>query len=656
MKKILKTTLILAVLMVTVLAFTQNVEAEKRRGVMGCNAAGFGSVGSRLPSGSHVPVWDYAVSLNTNILIYKECILDGVVNALRQAVLGKMIQAGFTTVNTGFGGDPQFVTNLPIHLKERKLNPRAKEIYTGKETDNLCAPFKNTVRTSLQEYYAQKTNKPYQRYSCTADATKQEACFNGDFYACGGIKGLSDLLSNPSNLALFAQFEAEDYLNASLAAEKENEITKLNWGRGFRSAEKKQDVTLADGTTVTIDRIITPGYLIAEYASELLGTGLRQMENADEIDEVIGKLMSNLGTRVIADGNGLAGIEPFLGAIVEESYSEGKSRLVELTLNSLRSAITNENTIKSSLEDVVQIIIKAKTDIRATDLQCLDKMVAIVEKKTRTDLCMSTIGTTTACAVTKSREYDTSKVETFESSRQKVSMMGYAKTAGTVSTKYKKGGTTKGLADTSTGGSYLKYTSPGQDLSSLPNGTISPYATKDSHTTSGNISFTKTLVGTQSVYKFSYDLPDVTVTAVSPVSSTTTASTVNVILSLEKNHSESEIESVNAGSVGYETLKTVYGHINTVDTLIKQLESAKTELADKRSTEAVNAAEAILNNARTDSASFKFAEDMKSKKSSIAALPAEIKDCWTSTDGSGCGSPKWCTDTMLEANWVNYKK
>ncbi len=650
-------TILFIIIAVSIITFVPYDTSEAaRRGVLGCNAAGFGSVGSRTPSGAHVPVWDYATSYNTNILIYKECILDGVVNTFKEAAIARTTRTGINTINTGINGSPMFVENINTHFTERILNPRATQIYSGKETDNISAPFKQEIRAALQKSYEQRKNKPYESYTCPIESSKVQACLDGDFKGCGGLQGFYNFTSNPSCNPLFAYNAAQQYFDNELRAAAEQERMKLDWGRGFRSVEKAQTITLADGSTVTVNKIVTPGYLIAQYASQLLGTGLRQLENADEIDEIIGLLMSNIGTQMLANINGLSGLsqsiagtDSYLDSIVGESLGRGKEQLVTLTLNSLNAALQNEATILTSLETVANTILTAKNSIRNTDLQCLDKVIAEAEHATKNELCISSMGTTTGCGVTVSRIYDYNTVETYESSRQRVSISGYARGSNAISTEYSGGGRTIGRTNTTVSGTYNKYTSAGQDLSDLDDGNISPFAEETTasstfRTYSGEEDFVKTSRNGQPVYKFSYDLPDVTITAISP---TSTVAKLEKVLDLKKNHTELVIES-NSGTK-YQVLAELYGHIGSIKKVIQDLQDAKSKLTSEQTNEAINAAEEILSKSRTDQSAFIFAEDMKNKSAAIAALHNETRDDWTKTGG-------WCSTAKIQSDWRNYIK
>ncbi len=634
------------------LIFASKTYAEyQRQGVMGCNAAGFQSVGSRVPNGAHVPVWDYATSLNTNILVFKECVLDGVNQRLIKALLAKMIQQGITAINEGFDGAPAYVENLSLHLKERVADKRAKEIYSGAETDNLCSPFKDDIKGLLKKRYQLRSNKPNDVFTCRVEQTKQDACAKGDFYGCGGFSGMKEVMGDPANNPFLAYIEAQKYLDKQVKMAVEQEKMRLNWGNGFKSATKEQTITLADGSTVTVNRVVTPGFILANYASQLIGSGLQQMQNADEIDEVVGQLMRNVGTETLTSEGGLYGLKQYLTNMTNEEYEGGRGSLVNLTLNSLDSAINNENTMIDSLKEALSAIINAKKGLRNTELQCLEKVINVASNKTKDELCISTMGTTTGCSATIAREYDTSVVETYEDSPQKVKMLGYADSSGNISLKYKgKNGQIAGKERTTASGSYHKFEVGAKDLTSLPDGNIKPYASKGSHTTLGNFYLTKETVNGEAVFKFSYDLPDVRITATSPTS------TKSITLNLNKFHSRDELETRNSGATDYSTIKNIYSTIGQIKALIKELEDAKTALQQNKDKQSINNAEDVLSRSSNDSAAFAFTEDMKGKLGSIRAIPADVGDCWKNTDEPGCASPSWCTDESILANWRNFIK
>ncbi|MEK7155884.1 MAG: hypothetical protein AAB734_03320, partial [Patescibacteria group bacterium] len=58
-----------------------------RDGIFGCRAAQYANIGTLTAIGGvYVPVTDAAVTLNTGYLVYKECVLDGVVAMIKNDI------------------------------------------------------------------------------------------------------------------------------------------------------------------------------------------------------------------------------------------------------------------------------------------------------------------------------------------------------------------------------------------------------------------------------------------------------------------------------------------------------------------------------------------------------------------------------------------
>src|SRR3984957_17985532 len=118
--------LILAILMALVpaLSFAQTAPANTNsspttigvpqgfNGIFSCNQNGayamsVGALGAT--GGVYVPVADASVELNTGTLVYKECVLRGVVDAQRMAATAGFAQQGTNAVLTGNNGAALFM-------------------------------------------------------------------------------------------------------------------------------------------------------------------------------------------------------------------------------------------------------------------------------------------------------------------------------------------------------------------------------------------------------------------------------------------------------------------------------------------------------------------------------------------------------------------
>lgn len=88
--------------------------AFRRQGVFGCSLNGSYSMSVGALSavgGVYVPVNDAAVTLNTGYLVYKECVLRGVVDRQRENVSATLQRQQINTYAKGRDGQPYFSTD-----------------------------------------------------------------------------------------------------------------------------------------------------------------------------------------------------------------------------------------------------------------------------------------------------------------------------------------------------------------------------------------------------------------------------------------------------------------------------------------------------------------------------------------------------------------
>jgi len=97
-----------------------------------------------------------------------------------------------------------------------------------------------------------------------------------------------NLFINPENSLANLTFLAGAELERRLKETRSFEEQKLAWGQGFFSYEYCDQQIYDTGDADKRNcRIITPGSLIKDHVSLVLGSAIRQIENADEYDERI---------------------------------------------------------------------------------------------------------------------------------------------------------------------------------------------------------------------------------------------------------------------------------------------------------------------------------------------------------------------------------
>jgi hypothetical protein len=231
----------------------------------------------------------------------KELSLDSLANAAAKVMLRSVTNSVVTWINSGFQGSPAFVTN-PERFFLESGDKIVGEFLTGTELDYLCGPFAEDIRFKLQTVYG-STLPDHNQCRLTgilAEADKYEQYVGGDF-SKGGWQSWISVSQNPQNNPLEAFVAAKNELENRLSDNKENRLNEINWGDGF--LPYRECKTLNDnGTCKEYGDIKTPGKIIEEQLNETLGSGGRQLEVADELNEIINALVGQLVQTVFVDG------------------------------------------------------------------------------------------------------------------------------------------------------------------------------------------------------------------------------------------------------------------------------------------------------------------------------------------------------------------
>jgi hypothetical protein len=81
----------------------------------------------------------------------------------------------------------------------------------------------------------------------------------------------------------------------------------MNWGQGLLSFQTCEEEDPDSKACLKYSDIKTPGTVINEQLGRALGSGLTQLELADEFDEIVGALIGQLMEQVVTQVNGLRG-------------------------------------------------------------------------------------------------------------------------------------------------------------------------------------------------------------------------------------------------------------------------------------------------------------------------------------------------------------
>jgi hypothetical protein len=219
--------------------------------------------------------------------------LDSIATTILKRSLEAIANSTVDWINSGFDGNPTFVTDPGQHFLNI-ADSVAGEYIEGAGLSGLCSPFQASIRISLQQNYMRSTGRSSASNSqCTLTGIVGNIeNFYQDFSE-GGWAGWLSMTQNDNNNPYGAYIKAEIELDSRLANVLKIEEDQLNWGQGFLSTKGP------DG------QIRTPGTVIEGQLQNVLGTGVRQLELADEFDEIIGALVSQLLQRTVFSQGGL---------------------------------------------------------------------------------------------------------------------------------------------------------------------------------------------------------------------------------------------------------------------------------------------------------------------------------------------------------------
>jgi len=236
-------------------------------------------------------------------LVLKEFVLDDLAFIIAKALLSALTNSLVSWIQSGFQGNPAFVDDLGGFLLS--VDARVFEEFLGSGViDLLCSPWKFDLQFALEFDFALGTRSEAQ---CTLDNIVEnlDQFVAGDFDQ-GGWDGWFELTqrSNPYSDYL----DVSTALAARKAAARSEQSSLLDFGSGFFSFETCSTVAATDGTTFQNCSITTPGKVIEQQLENVLGSGVRQLELADELNEIIAALFTQLVNQALSGAGGLLGL------------------------------------------------------------------------------------------------------------------------------------------------------------------------------------------------------------------------------------------------------------------------------------------------------------------------------------------------------------
>lgn len=338
-------------------------------GIFGCLGQGarVANVGTtRAVGGVYVPVNDAAVTLNTGFLVYKECILDGMARKIAESGTSELGKEALKALEQGRNGGQQYLVNFGEEDMRRGGAIAVAQIQNG--TTQICEAFRAPIRTALARSYAQQFNSaPNQLVACPV---------------AGNNPGVFDTLFRsiePCGNAVNCYITERANIDSKIAYDRENYRRQLDWSNGVFSKYDNNDPLS--------QRVVTPGFILANGIAQVTGSGYRQLENAQEVDQVVANLWGGLANRLISGSGGIPGLfvstgnQPaYIDRMVAETRAAVRAGAVNAAVLVLTGHRQSEAAYLTAKQGIATAFIGAITQLRAIENQCWGLIIPKVQE------------------------------------------------------------------------------------------------------------------------------------------------------------------------------------------------------------------------------------------------------------------------------------
>lgn len=366
-----------------------------RDGIFGCRAAQYANIGTLTAVGGvYVPVNDAAVTLNTGYLVYKECVLDGVVSAIRNDIASGLQSSAVRAIETSRGGSAQYYKNREDLRPD--IDAIVIEAATAAQSGNMCTAYKNRVASEVaRNYYASSRQNSTKESLCPfiSNEAEREAIVKGN-QPVNWSRSMD--FFDPRGYELGAYNIQKISVESQIATYEQDIRKQLDWGNGFFPA--------FDNAQNPLNRnVITPGSVIAGSLQRMLNVGTDILVNANEIDQINGSLQAGLQSSLIADTiRGLTGFSrsqngqpSYVDRMTAEASGSVRSNAVNAALSILSAARQVEMTYKSAKEGIATALTNAIGRLRTAENTCWGLIVPKVQDQASSQGISIRVATTT---------------------------------------------------------------------------------------------------------------------------------------------------------------------------------------------------------------------------------------------------------------------
>lgn len=261
-----------------------------------------------------VPVTDAEAQKKIEAANKKDKCLDAVAYALAKQALSQVTNKTLNWVNTGFGGNPFYVRDIDSFLTSIK-NEKVRDYI--RIADNINKGNGDAVGASVTSKIIEMiTGRPSSVSTPTTQSELKYDAFTKDF-SSGGWDAwyrMTQLGENPIGAIL----STSQQLGKNIEEQQQSTKNEIANGNGFLSqklcveyaqispddsSEFNSQITNPDGSPKCLRyETVTPGSVIAAQTQTITNSGTRQLEAADELNEVLGAFFDSLLNKLFNKG------------------------------------------------------------------------------------------------------------------------------------------------------------------------------------------------------------------------------------------------------------------------------------------------------------------------------------------------------------------
>ncbi len=233
------------------------------------------------------------------------------------AVIEEMVEEVIEFAQSGFDGNPAFVTDLTRYIENREREIGDRFLQRVAAGDVIDLPYREAVvQAGMRRFDQQMAGQLDGFRDGIVNRANLEAFFRGDVQSTGGLSGFLHMTQQPT--AMDAFFRVQGQLNNVIRQTIENDLAALNWSDGFLSTGECQVV---QGRQVC--DVNTPGSVIASVVNQAIGTGFdtaiaAQLDGQDLDNAIFGGLRE-LADQVLDDAAGLLNMNDMMAGLNIES-------------------------------------------------------------------------------------------------------------------------------------------------------------------------------------------------------------------------------------------------------------------------------------------------------------------------------------------------